>query len=390
MRRGLVWAGRIALVVSVVLLALFVWKREEVARLRAVMTLFDEGEIIHNFSHMDELFLTATMERGDSGTSPLPHGPQWALPGDVADWILRRHVTALVVLKGGAIVHESYHLGTGPEDRRISWSVAKSVLSALTGILLADGSIDSIDDPVTKYAPGLAGSAYDGSTLRDVLQMSSGVRFDEDYLSFWSDINRMGRVLALGRSMDAFAEGLTRRDAGPGEGMQYVSIDTHVVAMVLRGATGQSLVDLMQEHIVAPMGFESDPYYITDGRGVAFALGGLNMTTRDYARFGQMIANGGIWQGVRVVPADWIAESTVPSAPTAPGAPGYGYQWWIPKGWGEGEFLAQGIYGQFIYVNRPLGVVIAVNAADRGFEEDGVQEENEAVLRSIAARVSRL
>lgn len=390
MRRGLVWAGRIALVVSVVLLALFVWKREEVARLRAVMTLFDEGEIIHNFSHMDELFLTATMERGDSGTSPLPHGPQWALPGDVADWILRRHVTALVVLKGGAIVHESYHLGTGPEDRRISWSVAKSVLSALTGILLADGSIDSIDDPVTKYAPGLAGSAYDGSTLRDVLQMSSGVRFNEDYQSFWSDINRMGRVLALGRSMDAFAEGLTRRDAGPGERMQYVSIDTHVIAMVLRGATGRSLADLMQEHVVAPMGFESDPYYITDGRGVAFALGGLNMTTRDYARFGQMIANGGIWQGVRVVPADWIAESTVPSAPTAPGAPGYGYQWWIPKGWGEGEFLAQGIYGQFIYVNRPLGVVIAVNAADRGFEEDGVQEENEAVLRSIAARVSRL
>lgn len=390
MRRGLVWAGRIALVVSVVLLALFVWKREEVARLRAVMTLFDEGEIVQNFSHMDELFLTETMERGDSSPSPLPHGPQWALPSDVVDWIARRHVTALVVLKGGAIVHESYHLGTEPEDRRISWSVAKSVLSALTGILLADGSIDSIDDPVTKYAPGLAGSAYDGSTLRDVLQMSSGVRFDEDYLSFWSDINRMGRVLALGRSMDEFAERLTRRDAEPGERMQYVSIDTHVVAMVLRGATEQSLADLMQEHIVAPMGFESDPYYITDGLGVAFALGGLNMTTRDYARFGQMIANGGIWQGVRIVPENWVADSTRSSAPTRPSQPGYGYQWWIPEGWGEGEFLAQGIYGQFIYVNRSLGVVIAVNAADRGFEEDGVQEENEAVLRSIAARASRL
>ncbi len=390
MRRGLVWAGRIALVAVVVLLALFAWKREEVARLRAVMTLFDEGQIVHNFSHMDEMFLTGTMARGDGGPSPLPHGPQWELPPDVADWIARRQVTGLVVLRGGAIVHESYHLGTGAQDRRTGWSVAKSVLSALTGILLADGTIDSIDDPVTKYAPSLAGSAYDGASLRDVLQMSSGVRFNEDYQSFWSDINRMGRVLALGRSMDAFAEGLTRRDAGPGERMQYVSIDTHVIAMVLRGATGRSLADLMQEHVVAPMGFESDPYYITDGLGVAFALGGLNMTTRDYARFGQMMANGGIWQGVRIVPEQWVEDSTRPSAPTMPGQPGYGYQWWIPEGWGEGEFLAQGIYGQFIYVNRPLGVVIAVNAADRGFEDAGVQEENEAVLRSIAARVAGL
>jgi len=386
MRRVLVWAGRLALVAAVVLLALFAWKREEVARLRAVMTLFDEGRIIRNFSHMDEMFLTAPMTRGPGGPAALPNGPQWALPADVADWIVRRQVTGLVVLRGGAIVHESYYLGTGPEDRRIGWSVAKSMLSALTGVLLAEGAIDSIDDPVTKYAPALAGSAYDGATLRNVLQMASGVRFNEDYLDFWSDINRMGRTLALGGSMDAFTAARSRRDAAPDERMRYVSTDTHVVAMVLRGATGRSLPDLVEEYIVRPMGFESDPFYLTDGEGVAFALGGLNMTTRDYARFGQMIANGGIWQGVRVVPADWIAESTAPSAPTAPGAPGYGYQWWIPEGWGEGEFLAQGIYGQFIYVNRPLGVVVAVNSADRGFEEPGVEEENFAVLRSIAAR----
>ncbi|MBW7920517.1 MAG: serine hydrolase [Rubellimicrobium sp.] len=387
MRAVLVWAVRLLLVAVVVVLALFAWKRDEVARLWSVMTLFDEGRITRNFSHMDEMFLTVPMDRGEAAPSALPHGAQWDLPADVADWVARRRVTALVVLKGGAIVHESYYLGTAPEDRRISWSVAKSVLSALTGVLLAEGAIDSIDDPVTKYAPMLAGSAYDGTSLRNVLQMSSGVRFDEDYLSFWSDINRMGRVLALGGSMDAFTTGQRHRDAEPGARMQYVSTDTHVVAMVLRGATGRSLPDLMDDYIVRPMGFEADPVYITDGYGVAFALGGLNMTTRDYARFGQMMANGGIWQGVRVVPEDWIAESTAPSAPTAAGEPGYGYQWWIPEGWGEGEFLAQGIYGQFIYVNRPLGVVVAVNSADLGFEDAGVEEENYAVLRSIAARV---
>ncbi len=387
MRAILAWALRLALVAVVVVLALFIWKREEAARLWAVMTLFDEGRIVHNFSHMDEMFLTTAMDRGPTIPSALPHGPQWELPDDVADWIARRQVTALVVLRGGALVHESYYLDTQQQDRRIGWSVAKSVLSALTGILLADGTIDSIDDPVTKYAPMLAGSAYDGVSLRNVLQMASGVRFDEDYQSFWSDINRMGRVLALGGSMDRFTAGLRHRDAEPGARMHYVSTDTHVVSMVLRGASGRSLVDLMGEYIVAPMGFEADPYFITDGMGVAFALGGLNMTTRDYARFGQMMANGGIWQGVQVVPAAWVAESTAASAPTEPEAPGYGYQWWIPRGWGEGEFLAQGIYGQFIYVNRPLGVVVAVNSADRGFEDDGVEEENHAVLRSIAARV---
>lgn len=388
MRKILIWAARILLVLVVVALALALWKRDEIARLRAVMTLFDEDRIVHNFSHMDDLFLTSTLPRGEGGVSPLPYGTQWDLPADVADWVARRNVTGLVVLRGGAIVHESYYLGTGAGDRRISWSVAKSVLSALTGILLDDGTIDSLDDPVTKYAPDLAGSAYDGATLRHVLWMASGVRFDEDYADFRSDINRMGRVLALGRSMDAFAAGIDARVAAPGERMQYVSIDTHVAAMVLRGASGQSLQDLVAEHIVGPMGFESDPYYVTDGEGVAFALGGLNMTTRDYARFGQMMANGGIWQGQQVVPAGWVEESTRPSAPTRAGEPGYGYQWWIPEGWEAGEFLAQGVYGQYIYVNRNLGVVVAVNSADRGFEDPGVEAATYAVLRSIAARVA--
>lgn len=390
MRRTLVWIGRIALGLAVVVVALAIWKRDEIVRLRAVMTLFDEDRIVANFSAMDRLFPTDPLPRPDSAVSPLPYGTQWDLPPDVADWVARRTVTGLVVLKGGAIVHESYYHGTGPTDRRISWSMAKSVLSALTGILLDRGEIPGLDVPVTDLAPQLAGSAYDGVTLRQVLQMTSGVRFDEDYLDFGSDINRMGRVLALGRSMDAFAAGLDDRDAPPGERMQYVSIDTHVVAMALRGATGRSLQDLITEYIVTPMGFEADPYYVTDGDGVAFALGGLNMTTRDYARFGQMIANGGIWQGVQVVPADWIAESTAPSAPISPGQPGYGYQWWIPEGWAEGEFMARGIYGQYIYINRPLNVVVAVNAADRRFEEPGADAENEAVLRSIAARIATL
>lgn len=375
---------RLSLLLLLAIAALGLWKREEITRLMAVNTLFDADRIVHNFSHMDDLFRHSVMPRGPDGPSPLPQGATWELPADVVQWVNDRAVTALVILKDGAVVHESYYLGTGPDDRRISWSVAKSFLSALTGTLLADGTLASLDIPVSDLAPALRGSAYDGATLRQVLQMSSGVTFDEDYLDFWSDINRMGRVLALGRSMDGFAASLTARDAPAGARWQYVSIDTHVVGMVLAGASGRSVTDLMTDRIVVPMGFEADPIYLTDGYGVPFVLGGLNLTARDYARFGQMLAQQGVWQGRQIIAADWIAESTRPSAPTAPGAIGYGYQWWIPEGWPQGRFLAQGIYGQFLLIDQARQVVIAVSSADRGFQDPGVEAANHAMLARLA------
>ena len=372
---------RILAVLLILLAAAALWKRDEIARLMAVNTLFSEDTIVENFSHMDRLFLTRPLSRGDGPVSPLPQGPQATLPPEVQDWITARNVTALVILKDGQIVHESYHQGTSPEDLRISWSVAKSFLSALFGILHAEGRI-GLDDPVTQYVPELAGTAYDGATVRNILTMSSGVSFNEDYMDFWSDINRMGRVLALGQSMDGFAASLTSRDADPGTRFHYVSIDTHVLGMIIRGATGEDIPELLERHILGPLGMEKAPYYLTDGYGVSFVLGGLNLTTRDYARFGQMIAQGGEWQGRQIVPRDWVDASTTPSAP---GGAGYGFQWWIPDGAGTGEVTAQGIYGQCIWIDRTRNVVIAVNAADRRFEDDGVGAANFALFRKIAA-----
>lgn len=371
-------------VVAIVLSGLTVWKWDEIARLRAVLTLFDADRIVTNFSRMDAAFLSRPVPVSGPAL-PLPEGPALALPDEAAQWIADRAVTGLVVLKDGRIVHESYHLGTGAEDLRISWSVAKSVLSALYGILLAEGAVGTLDDPVTLHAPALKGSADDGATVRDVLTMQSGVTFNEDYLDFHSDINKMGRVLALGGSMDGFAAGLTARDREPGRAWQYVSIDTHVVGMVIRGATGRSIPDLVSEKLFTPLGLEAEPHYLTDGQGVAFVLGGLNLRTRDYARIGQLFLDQGRAQGRQIVPPDWVLASTRPQAATAPGAMGYGYQWWIPPGAVEGEFQAQGVYGQYIYVNRPAGVVIAVNAADRGFTAPGVDEQNTAMFRAIAA-----
>jgi CubicO group peptidase (beta-lactamase class C family) len=328
---------------------------------------------------MDQAFLTRPLPRGDGPVTPLPQGTALTLPPAAEEWIKARHVTALMVLKEGKIRHESYYLGTGPDDLRISWSLAKSFLSALFGIVQDEAGI-GLDDPVVKYAPQLAGSAYDGVTVRQILQMTSGVAFDEDYLDFWSDINKMGRVIALGGSMDDFAAGRHDRASPPGERWHYVSVDTHVLGMVIRGATGRDVVDLMSERLIVPLGLEATPYYLTDGKGEAFVLGGLNLRTRDYARFGQLMLEGG--RGI--VPAEWIAASTTATAPTAAGATGYGFQWWVPPGAVPGEFMAQGIYGQYIYIDRAGGTVVVVNAADREFEQPGVEADSVAMLRALA------
>ena len=181
--------------------------------------------------------------------------------------------------------------------------------------------------------------------------------------------------------MDGFAAGQSARAGLPGEAWRYVSIDTHVLGMVIRGATGRPIAALMEERLFRPLGLERDPYYVTDGRGIAFVLGGLNMTTRDFARLGQLVLQEGVWRGREIVGADWLAESTSASAP---GGVGYGYQWWIPPNAEPGEVYARGIYGQFVWIDRARGVIIAINSADRGFRDTGVLEENIAMMRAIA------
>ncbi len=383
------WITRILVALVLIAAAAALWKREEITRLIAVNTLFDGGKIVSNFSNMNNAFLWAELDRGDGPVTPLPPGRQVAMPRAVQDWVEARDVTSLLVLKDGKVVVEQYYKGTLPGDRRIGWSVAKSFLSALFGIAVSEGKITDLDAPVTDYVESLKGTAYDAATIRNVLHMASGITFDEDYLDYDSDINRMGRVLALGGTMDGFASGLTQTTRPPGELWEYTSIDTHVLGMVLRAATGRSLIREMQEKLIAPMGLEASPYYLTDGEGVAFALGGLNLTTRDFARMGLMFLQNGRLEDRQIVPAAWVAESTAPSAPTAPGQIGYGYQWWIPVGAAPGQFMARGIYGQYVYIDRPAGVVIATTAADRKFRDAGVSTQNVEMFRLIANEVTQ-
>jgi CubicO group peptidase (beta-lactamase class C family) len=151
----------------------------------------------------------------------------------------------------------------------------------------------------------------------------------------------------------------------------------------------------MAEKLWSKLGVEADAYYLADGHGVAFVLAGLNMRTRDFARFGQLFLNEGVSSGQQIVPSEWVRISVRPTAPAPdyPGDPfGYGYQWWVPPE-PDGEFFAVGVYDQYIYVNRPAGVVIVKTAANRKFRDDGaygnvVQLENITVFRAIVAGVA--
>ena len=163
----------VVLILAIATVAL--WKREEITRLFAVNSLFAPEKIVANFSAMDKAFLTVTMDKGAGPISPLPNGPKMGPIDGLDDFITNRSLTALVVLKDGTIRHEGYYQGTTAEDRRISCSIAKSYLSALMGIVVHDGQIASLNDPVTKYAPSLIGSAYEKARIIDVMHMASGV-----------------------------------------------------------------------------------------------------------------------------------------------------------------------------------------------------------------------
>jgi CubicO group peptidase (beta-lactamase class C family) len=373
--------------------------KKELTQLYHVIHLFDADVIVHNFSNIDTMIdtirLTAVPPIHTFGRAPQPIPTGFEFKGknyELNDWLVDSSTTALVVLKGNDITYEGYYQGTTEWDARISWSMAKSFLSALFGVAVADGDVASLEQAVTDYVPELVGTGYDGVRIKDVLQMSSGVHFNEDYGDFNSDINRFGRILALGGSFDDFAATL-ERGREPGNYMHYVSIDTHVIGMVLRAATGRDVVDYFNDKLWSKLGAERDAYYIIDTEKQPMVLGGLNMISRDYARFGLLYRDNGRLNGEQIIPEQWITDSLTPDAPHLMPGPrdssdtsfGYGYQWWIPEN-SDGEFMAIGIYGQYIYINRPKDVVIVKNSADREFMDNNYESDYEVVaaFRAIA------
>jgi CubicO group peptidase (beta-lactamase class C family) len=348
--------------------------------------LFRGGEQVENFRRMSTIYPVRVIRRSSS-PSPLLAGPAAPLPEafafegrslDTARFLAEMETTGLIVIRDGRAEFEDYWLGNDASTQAIGWSVSKSFVSALIGIAVGDGAIASIEDPVTRYAPELAGGAYDGVRLKDVLQMSSGARWNEDYSDPNSDIADYGRAMN-GGSLDAFAAARVR-ECAPGTFNRYNSTDTHVLGMVLRRATGGSLAEYLRDRLWQPLGMEADGFWMVDGAGAEMAGVGLNAVLRDYARLGCCYLNGGAWNGAQIVPRAWVQASVTPDAPhLRPGARasaerslGYGYQWWVPDD--SGAYSAIGVYNQFVWVDPATRTVVAKTSAFRRFASNAASE----------------
>ena len=355
-----------------------VWAYPKYKMVQRAMHLFDADVIVENFRTFNDVWPASRMP-ASSNPHKYPKVENTELPDsftfgtenlDTEQFLKDSWTTGFLVIQNDTIIYEDYYLGNTESTQNISWSVAKSFISALFGIALDEGHIRSIEEKVEAYVPELKGSGYEGARIKDVLQMSSGVKFNEDYGDFYSDINRWGRGFALGNSQDAFAATL-EREVEPGTRCHYVSIDTHVLGMILTRATGRTVTDYMSEKLYEPMGMEYEGRWVIDGHKMEMVLGGLNLTLRDFAKLGTLFLKEGNWRGKQIVPHDWAKASLTPDAPhvmPTMGDFGYGYQWWIPDS-EVGEFMALGVYNQNIYVNPATKTVIVKLSANPRYND---------------------
>lgn len=373
-----------------------------IGRASMVGTLFTGTEQYDNFNRIQDLYPTTTLTVS-AAPIPFPVGEPVDLPGNyfflheersVADFLDLTDTVALLIVVDGEIRFEKYFLSGGQNVNWLSMSVAKSYIATLIGMAIEDGFIDSINEPITKYVPELSTSAYNDVRIKDILQMSSGAAWNEDYGDLESDVMRMGAIMAIGGSLDKFTAGLVNERA-PGKFNQYNSADTQALGMLLSRATGESITSYMQRKLWQPLGAESEAYWMTDDHNVEMAFGGLNATARDYAKLGELYRNQGNWHGKSLISAGWIRDATTPDAPhLRPGeipdsdyVLGYGYQWWLMDG-EEGEYSAIGVYNQFIYVNPTRQLVIVKLSAYSDYassdDETGYRElESIALFRAI-------
>ena len=315
------------------------------------------------------------------------------------DYMQHQRATAVLVLKDGQIAAERYNYGRRPDMRMLSNSMAKTLVALAIGQAVADGSIRSIDDTAARYVPTLEGTLYGDTRLVDLLRMASGARFVEDYTdtddrAVFNKVMRREGVVAAARSVK-------ERAAPAGTRFNYASAQTEVLGLVLRAATRRGLCELVDQRLWQPMGAEaSASYLLHPADRLEQAAGGFTATTRDYARLGWMLANDGRVGDRQVVPADWLADMTDaarqppqfrPGSMDSHGSTyyGYGYQVWLLPG-AHRRFVLQGIYGQAIFVDPQLKLVmvhLAVGAEARG-DASGAHlgKERDALWRGVVAQ----
>lgn len=307
------------------------------------------------------------------------------------EYFKRNSVLGFLVLKDDKIMSEHYFHGSDKDSRFLSNSVGKSITSTLLGIALDEGKIASIDDPIVKYVPALKGSAYDRVTLRQALEMATGIDAKEDASDPHSIVHDMDRSVI--RGVPSFTQLLKSikpdRKVEPGTTFNYVSMNTQTLGLAIEAATGTPLNQYLQEKIWSKIGAQSDAFlFRAKEQPDQCAFGCLNATMRDYGRFGLMMMNGGILGNTRVVSAAWVKEATTPATYSKTPDAGYGYQWWLPEDNKE-VYEGLGVYGQIMYINPTKHVVIVELSAWPTADDDARWAEASAVMDAITASISQ-
>jgi CubicO group peptidase (beta-lactamase class C family) len=327
---------------------------------------------VETFRHIDRLFPSRIVPHGAMPYA-LPPAPRplktlsFSTGGRLAsidDYVRLNRVAGLLVLHDGRIAIERYGFGNTRATRWVSWSIAKSITSTLLGAAIRDRAIGGLDEQVVKYVPQLRGSAYDGVSIRNLVQMASGVRWNEAYTDPRSDRRRMlelqieqrpGTILDFMRTLP--------RAAPPGTRWNYSTGETHVLGAVVRAAVKRPLSEYLSEKIWSRFAMESDAtWWLESPNGLEVGGSGFSATLRDYARFGEFVRKG----GQQVVPAGWFPEAGLPKR-VGGQTVGYGYMWWSMadprEPIHEGAFEALGIFGQHLYINPAHRLVIVVWSA---------------------------
>jgi len=314
------------------------------------------------FRALDRLPILAQHRVVPAGQVPsvLQPGQPLSLPLDVDAYMLSQRNAALVVLHNGRLRLERYGLNFDARGRWSSFSVAKSLTSMLVGAAVRDGFIRSMDDQVSQYIQELKGTAYDDVTVRQLLTMTSGVQWNEDYADPHSDVARFNHHKPQD-GMDATVSYLRQlpRAAPAGTRWLYSTGETNLVGILVARAVNKPLATYLSETIWVPAGMEQQATWMLSQTGQEISGCCVQASTRDMARFGQFVLNGATVQGQPMVPNGWLAQATTKRADIGQAGRGYGYQWWT---FDDGSFMADGIFGQGIFIDPRRQLVVASNA----------------------------
>ena len=391
-KRTLVWAGIAALLVSVGgwyasldketrgLLAALPTNRDVL-----VWTLPQRDAA---FRAMDKMTLLADTRTIQPSAQPLslPPGKPLDVPG-IDTYMAGQRAAGLIILQDGKVRFEQYGLGFDAKGRWTSFSVAKSFTSTLVGAAIQDGAIKSLEDNLSLYIPDLRGSAYDGVTVRQLLTMSTGVRWNEDYEDPNSDVSRFNNAEPE-PGMDATVSYLRKlpRAHPPGTVWNYSTGETNLIGVLVSSATKKPLAQYLQEKIWQPAGMGAPATWLLGKTGHEIAGCCIQAETRDFARFGLFVLAGGAAGGQEIVPRAWFAMATTKQIDIGEPGHGYGFQWWT---YDDGSVAAQGIFGQGIFIDPKRHLVIASNAdwtrATKGPEPEAREAFYKQIQRLIDA-----